>query len=683
MTDDEISLLTIECKYFVQNARDVCGRKISIEEILNERRQNKADKFRKAEEASFKNFQRWQQEQDDIQKAINERRELQMQDLQDELRRIEERKLVKRMEEIQHEKNYLDDVKNIEIAEMETENEATRKRIEIYEKLNKKLDEEVVMKEKLITNLHKKFTENTMEIQLQSNDVESDEKISEMNGNLQQQQQTMSTDEMNNLVQTTTPLSEAQKNKMKVMSHEYNFSSFSSLNDPNGNASMPEAETPTLTEAQRNKLKIMGHEFEMIEIEKAPKITLEKSDVLTDLQKNRLKVLSSEFYLNENHSEHQSNKKISELNLLHVSPRISQNLESPVNSDIMAMSMTSDHFSNESTEMKETSSSSNDDDKHDKHDMNDDDDDLFRAFEEAIEKNSSYFMGVELSQITKSYENVKSTDALEMSKLLQKSIMIPVNAYMEILNNETLKMFVENLNIISHFKSLRNYFLMMNGEFSISVCHQLFTKLENNIKPSELLNYQSLHMILDHALSNSRHDENTEQLSFIVKNIPENFEIYSPAVLNMLTLSYKLQWPLNLILNPETMEQYQAIFNYLLKLKRISWVLDECVQLLKTLHKKHGKNLLHSPQFRNVQQIRHKMTHVVHCLENYVTRNVLQISWIGFMEDLKKAESVHCVYKKHTSFLKRILFLCLLNKKSAEFQRQIEDSFKVILRFHK
>lgn len=131
------------------------------------------------------------------------------------------------------------------------------------------------------------------------------------------------------------------------------------------------------------------------------------------------------------------------------------------------------------------------------------------------------------------------------------------------------------------------------------------------------------------------------------------------------------------------MEQYQAIFNYLLKLKRISWVLDECFQLLKASQRQHGPSLLASQQYRNVQQIRHKMTHFVHCLENYVTRNVLQISWQAFIEDLKKAESVHSVYKKHTGFLKRVLFLCLLNKKSVEFQKQIEGLFKVILRFYK
>jgi len=92
---------------------------------------------------------------------------------------------------------------------------------------------------------------------------------------------------------------------------------------------------------------------------------------------------------------------------------------------------------------------------------------------------------------------------------------------------------------------------------------------------------------------------------------------------------------------------------------------------------------LYSPHFRNAQQIRHKMTHFVHCLENHVTRNVLQISWFAFLDDLKSAQSIHCIYRKHTSYLKRVLFLCLLNKKSYEFQKTIEDSFRVILKFHK
>lgn len=652
LTDEEMSELKAQCREFSKAARAACGQSISIDKIMRDKERTRREKSRKAEMASARNIQRWRSEQEERRIEINEKREIQAAELREELMRIEERKMVKRMEAIQAERDFMDDLEEQESNDLQKENIEIQKRIDCYETLNKQLDDEAEKREKIVVQLR-----NTLE-----------SKDDNLNAN-ETTPEVTTIDEMNNVVPKAT-LTEAQRNKLKIMSHEFHVNT----DEPNGNLPTPIIDK-VMTEAQKNKLKVLGHEFGMIdEPKETPKIRVNDCETMTDLQRNRLKVLSHEFNMS--------------LNLLQPEPTQQPHLESP-------MSVTSDHFSHESdNRQSESDGKSPDDDamEMEKSQSNagaNDDVELamLKAFESAIEKNHLTFMGINLddfaAQSSSTYEHIRTTDTMALSRFLHLSLMIPVNNYLEILNNETLKMFVQDLDILSHFKSLRNYFLMMNGEFGSSICDQLFIKLESGVRPIELLNYQSLHMILDHALSRSRHDTNTEQLSFIVQNIPEKFELHSPMVLSMLTMSYKIEWPLNLILNPETMEQYQAIFNYLLKLKRISWVLEECFQILKVLHKQHGKNLHNSQQFRNVQQIRHKMTHFVHCLENHVTRTVLQISWNAFEDDLKSAKSIHCIYRKHTSFLKRIVFLCLLNKNSFNFQKAVEDSFKVILRFHK
>lgn len=682
LTNEEMSELRSQCKEFSKIARAACGPSISIERIMHERKQSNKDKYKLADAAIVANLKQWKREREEQRVRLAKKRELQNQGLREELRRIEECKLVKRMEQIQVERNHLDDVEELESNQIELENLELKNRIECYQKLNKQMDEDGEKRDKIVADL-KIMLEPHLNDKLESKeDVFNANELSPMT-------EVSVTDEMNNVIPKTT-LTEAQRNKVKIMSLEYNVITQETTVENNGNSvttpSTPTADQP-MSEARRNKLKILGSDFDTVEATKdPPKINVDSCENLTALQRNRLKVLSHEFNI-EKHVPVKPPKEMS-LNLLQVES-VQQHLESP-------MSVTSDHFSNESESHDQDNKSPEFDvmAKSQEGIAEDEDDDAFemlKAFEEAIEKNLSAFMGINLdlnnfsspSSSLPCYEHVKTTDTMALSRFLQMSMMIPVNAYMDILNNETLKMFVQDLDILSHFKSLRNYFLMMNGEFGSSICHQLFSRLETGIRPSELLNYQSLHMILDHAVGQSRTDGNIEKLSFIVQNIPEKFELHSPAVLTMLTMSYKLEWPLNLILNPETMEQYQAIFNYLLKLKRISWVLEECFQMLKELHKHHGRDLLQSKQFRNTQQIRHKMTHFVHCLENHVTRNVLQISWIAFVNDLKSAQSIHCIYRKHTSYLKRVLFLCLLNKKSYEFQKTIEDSFKVILKFHK
>lgn len=670
LTSEEISELRSECKEFSKIARVACGPSISIERILHERKQSNKEKYKLADAAIINNLKQWKHEQEENRLELAEKRELQNQGLRAELKRMEEEKMVRRMEQIQVERDYLDEVEELESRNIERENLELQTRIECYQKLNKQMDQDGENRRRIVSDLQHIL--DSKEDVLNANDLNSSIEAP-------------ATDEMNNVIPKAA-LTDAQRNKMKIMSHEYNIIISESTIESNGNLDVTQitADQP-MTEFQRNRLKVLGSDIGLIETSKeTPKISVDSCESLTALQQNRLKVLSHEYNL-EQHVPVKLAKKMS-LNLLQVE-NAPQHIESP-------MSVTSDHFSNESDNHEQENKSAGGDmmEKSQEGIAEDEDDDGFemlKAFEEAIEKNLSSFMGINLNVFSSQssshsgYDHIKTTDTMALSHSLQMSLMIPVNAYMDILNNETLKMFIQDLDILSNFKSLRNYFLMMNGEFGSCICHQLFSRLETGIRPSELLNYQSLHMILDHALSQSRTDENVEKLSFIVQNIPERFELHSPAVLNMLTMSYKLEWPLNLILNPETMEQYQAIFNYLLKLKRISWVLEECFQMLKELHKHHGKDLLQSMQFRNVQQIRHKMTHFVHCLENHVTRNVLQISWIAFVNDLKSAQSIHCIYRKHTNYLKRILFLCLLNKKSFEFQKTIEDSFKVILKFHK
>lgn len=665
LTNEELLKLRVQCNDFAKTARMVCGPRISIEQIMQEREQVKKEKFKKAEAASKVNMLRWRQEQEDNRVRNAERREIQLEGLREELKRIEENKLVKRMEAIQYDRDYLEMAEEIESKEVEKENNELKRRIECYEKLNENLDKASVKTEKIVLKLQNTLTGKTSETE---DVLNANEPIA-----------TTDKDDMNNVVPKTR-MTEAYHNKLKIMSHEYNLTSTEIRQESNGNPTVT-ADEESITEAQKNKLKVMSHEFGMIETKTAPEINVQGCENMTDLQKNRLKVLSHEYFV-----EKEAPIKASmSIDLLKVKPP-QKYLESP-------MSITSDHFSelHDSQHTDPENKSPEGEVETDKsHTAGDDIElEMLRAFEEAIEKNQNTFMGINLNDISNlsttssSYEHIRTTDTMALSRFLQQSLMIPVKSYMEILNNEILKMFHQHLDIQSHFKSLRNYFLMMNGEFSSSICHLLFSRLESGARPAEILNYESLHTILDSALSQTRHDSNIERLSFIVHNIPDKFELHSPAVFNMLTMSYKLDWPLNLILNPETMEQYKAIFNYLLKLKRISWILEECFQMLKEVHKLHGKDLQKTQQFRNVQQIRHKMNQFVHCLENHVTRNVLQISWNAFVEDLKTAQSIHCIYRKHTSYLKRVLFLCLLNKKSFEFQKTIEDSFRVILRFHK
>lgn len=176
-----------------------------------------------------------------------------------------------------------------------------------------------------------------------------------------------------------------------------------------------------------------------------------------------------------------------------------------------------------------------------------------------------------------SLADVRDLHFSNLTNFLQKSFSIPLHAHFSLLNNEILKIFLCDLDIFSHFGSLRNYFLMMDSEFANQIFVGLMEKLETVKSPNELVNSGVLHSILGNALHSNvaASDKNSDNLSFAITNISKEWHRESSDVLNPILLSYHVEWPLNLVLGAETIEHYGYIFQYLLKIRRVAWVLEQ------------------------------------------------------------------------------------------------------------
>lgn len=280
-------------------------------------------------------------------------------------------------------------------------------------------------------------------------------------------------------------------------------------------------------------------------------------------------------------------------------------------------------------------------------------------------------------------------DISTLTGRLRASYLLPLHTHLAILSNEILKVFVLDLQTLDHFKSLRNYFFMMDGEFAGHICDGLFVKLEQQrLRPSEMLNFACLHALLDGALGSSiiGNDPNAERLSFRVDATDDDaFVLRSPHVLHMLTLTYEVEWPLNLLLSPAAISHYGRIFQHLMMLRRCRYVLDDVSQLLKAVAKRANggrARCVRSPQFGRVQQLRNKLLQFVNALQNHVTASALQASWRQFKLELEDAQSLEDCYQMHKRYLKRVEFLCMLNRSSAKFYGALENVMTLTLRFY-
>ncbi|GJQ83899.1 hypothetical protein Trydic_g19839 [Trypoxylus dichotomus] len=277
-----------------------------------------------------------------------------------------------------------------------------------------------------------------------------------------------------------------------------------------------------------------------------------------------------------------------------------------------------------------------------------------------------------------------STSATKI--FIQQSVSVPVNTQIGLVNNELLKYVFIDLQFLTHLNSLRNYFFLLDGEFGRNITEGLFEKLHDVNLPADLINYRTLqHLVYDAIDSSIKRQQNSNCLSFKINSLPKTFNLEDPDVLECLSLSYKVAWPLNVLLPADTIAKYDDVFKFLLKLHRVSWILKKILQELKLLSKRSGKRetyLVLSPQFQKLHLHRHIMTHFVQTLQNYVVAEVLQTSWDSFEKKLVSVNNIDEIYLLHVAYIKNILFMCLLNQRSLPIRKLILKIFTVVLKFH-
>lgn len=422
---------------------------------------------------------------------------------------------------------------------------------------------------------------------------------------------------------TVSELTDLQMNRNKVLS--------SDIGVTNIHVNLSSVEKCDHIEFAKNKKLAQGHDhiFESAEDVNANKTKLKP---LTDLERNRQKVLAQEFdlvqpKLTENQDETSAKNKLrSSLSLDLDSTKSIQSNEltvKPYHSDFIVspMSTTSDGliaYSGESdcdaknddkTEFQDSSAelavhesslgapnTERNENKHKELSFQSESQPVFsRCPRPTFTSKNIFDLSPHLSGNDAEYNailpspidcpsnglsaiNVKELNTANLTYFLQQSLIIPLQVQSSILNNEILKIFFEELEILSHFNSLKNYFFMMDGEFASNISDGILNKLHQIRKPRELFNSHVLHSILENALQSSLmgNDKNAENLSFCIPNVPEKFEMASPNVLNELHLSYKVHWPVNLLISDEAIDHYDHVFQHLIKLRRITWHLENC-----------------------------------------------------------------------------------------------------------
>ncbi|CAN0892180.1 Gamma-tubulin complex component 5 (Fragment) [Linum grandiflorum] len=121
-----------------------------------------------------------------------------------------------------------------------------------------------------------------------------------------------------------------------------------------------------------------------------------------------------------------------------------------------------------------------------------------------------------------------------------------------------------------------------------------------------------------------------------------------------LNFTYKVSWPLELIANAEVIQKYNQVMTFLLKVKRVKFVLDK---VRKWMWKSKGRVRNSSKRHWLVEQ---KLLHFVDAFHQHVMDGVYHSAWRELCEGMAAAGSLDEVMEVHEAYLLSIQRQCFV-----------------------
>ncbi|GBG32189.1 Gamma-tubulin complex component 6 [Hondaea fermentalgiana] len=160
----------------------------------------------------------------------------------------------------------------------------------------------------------------------------------------------------------------------------------------------------------------------------------------------------------------------------------------------------------------------------------------------------------------------------------------------------------------------------------------------------------------------------------------DRFKTYGVRALSSTKLIFDVQPPLDAIVDAEALEQYSAIFSFLLVIKRTSLVLCRLQHNLRrdTLERRKRATAPRTgpvavvPEGRRIRAasdaaMMHRIDlmlvehlHFVSNLHAFIVNRLADVSWARFVADAKEATRIDHVYELHRAYLRRVCIQCML-----------------------
>ncbi|XP_069748019.1 gamma-tubulin complex component 5 isoform X2 [Narcine bancroftii] len=246
--------------------------------------------------------------------------------------------------------------------------------------------------------------------------------------------------------------------------------------------------------------------------------------------------------------------------------------------------------------------------------------------------------------------------------------------------------------LVEYLQAMRNFFLLEAGE----TMYDFYVAIFGKVKEKESWQHLSfLNARLQEAVG-QRYPEDSSRLSIYLENIDIVKKRLPVHSIDGLTLSYKVPWPVDIVISSECQKIYNQVFILLLQIKWAKYSLDvlrfdECDEpcdkpratLLEDSSWPFQVQRMSSvrQQIHTMFLLRVKLMHFVNSLHNYIMTRILHSTGLEFQHQIEEAKDLDQLIKIHYRYLSTIYDRCLLREKISFVKEAIMKVLNLVLMF--
>ena len=251
-----------------------------------------------------------------------------------------------------------------------------------------------------------------------------------------------------------------------------------------------------------------------------------------------------------------------------------------------------------------------------------------------------------------------------------------------LINKDLVRIFIQKFKFKENIEALNKYLLLGQGDMIQNLMESLYTELQ---KPGNTIYKYVLQSVLESAINstNARYNDKEclNKLNIkLLKALPGDIGW------DVFCLEYNIELPLNNIISSRNLLDYQKMFIFLIKIKRIEY--SQNLEWRKIMTYTRDIPSTQYPFFKSKikksLQFNQQIMHFIISLHNYLTLEVLETQYKKLIKQIHNVNSIDELISAHNEFVNNIKQKCFLDNKNNNnilIYKKIISIFDIILRF--